>query len=286
MDATEPVNILNNPTTWAMELVSQSFHSFLQFLPDLLLATAQLLLGLAAAWVIRLIIMRFERGLNHLLSTFQLGNALSETEHNWPIAAIIGNIAFWVTIAFSLVAASKTLQLVFLANWLQELISYLPNLLISAAILFIGHLIGRGLRPLILGYANAQNFQHGSLIAQLVVGLVWVFALILSLSQLGLEFDLLQDIILLAFAAFFGGTALAFGLGAADSVRNIMASHYIRHQYQPGLYVKLDQLEGEILELTPVAVLLDTHDGEVFIPARIFMEQASIVFEPEEIDED
>ncbi len=279
-----PTNILNDPAAWAADVTTRIYDSVQTFLPDLLLASIQLLLGLVAAWLIRLIILRFGRGLDRLLSTFRMGTTIPVAHTDWPISTIFGNIAFWIIIAFSLVTASKSLDLIFLANWLQELLSYLPRLLISAAILFIGNLISQGLRDLIQGYAFARDDQHGSLFAQLVAGLVLVFALLLALDQLGLDVSLLENIIILAFAALFGGTALAFGMGAADSIRNIMASHYIRNQYQPGLQVQVGELKGEILELTTVAVLLDNENGQIMIPARIFMEKASLILEPEEVD--
>ncbi len=284
METPVPVNILNDSTAWAANLATRAYATFQAFLPDLLLALVQLLLGLVAAWLVRLIILRFGRGLDRLLSTLQIGSEVSVSRHNWPISAIAGNIIFWVIIAFSLVVASRTLDLAFMANWLQDVLSYLPRLLISAVILFIGNLISQGLRELINGYAHAHDLQHGSLLAQLAAGLVIIFALLLALDQLGLDVSLLENIIVLAFAAFFGGTALAFGLGAADSVRNIMASYYVRNQYQPGLHVRVDDLEGEILEMTSVAILLDTEAGQIMIPARLFMEKASVIIEPEEID--
>lgn len=284
MDEAASTRLLTDPIAWATDLVTRAYNIFLALLPELILASIQLLAGVAIAWFARWIIQRFERGLERILSTFQIGGTFSDSRHNWPVAAIIGNIAFWIIIAFSVVTASETAGLVFLANWLQELLSYLPRLLISLAILFIGNLISQGLRELIQGYAHAHDLQHGRLLAQLVVGLVIALALILALGQLGLAVDLLEYIIILAFAAFFGGTAIAFGLGASDSIRNIMASHYIRGQYQPGLNIRVGKLEGEILELTPVAVLLDTESGQILIPARIFMEKASLIVEPEEID--
>ncbi len=284
MDETESTKFLADPVAWATDLLTRSYVTFLAFLPDLVLASIQLLLGVAVAWFARWMILRFERGLDRVLSTFQLGATFSDSRHNWPISTIIGSIVFWIIIAFGLVTASETVGLVFLANWLQELLNYLPRLLISVAILFIANLVSQGLRELIQGYAHAHDLQHGPLVAQLVAGLVIALALILALDQMGLAVDLLEYIIILAFAAFFSGAAIAFGIGASDSIRNIMASHYVRRQYQPGLNIRVDSLEGEILELTPVAVLLDTESGQILIPARIFMEKASLILEPEEID--
>ena len=87
--------------------------------------------------------------------------------------------------------------------------------------------------------------------------------------------------IILAAAALFGSAALAFGLGASDAVRNVMASHYVRKAYNPGQRIRFLELEGEIREMTQVEVIVETSDGEARIPARHFLEHVALVIEEE-----
>lgn len=277
-------HILSDPAAWATDAMTGVYAAFNAFLPSLLLAVVLLLAGWLGASLVRMAVLRFGRGLDTLLATIRQRSPDPSERSRWSITAIVANLAFWIVIAFGVIGASETLGLVMLASWLEELLSYLPRLLISAAILFIGYLVGRGLRALMLDLAGARNLQHGQLLAQVVSGLVLAFALLLALDQLGLDVDLLENIIVLAFAAFFAGTALAFGMGGADAVRNIMASHYLRRVYQPGLLVRVAGQEGEILELTPVGVLLETEDGQLFVPARVFLEQGAVILEPEDVD--
>jgi hypothetical protein len=69
-------------------------------------------------------------------------------------------------------------------------------------------------------------------------------------------------------------------------VRNIMASHYVRKAYRTGQRVRMEGLEGEILELTQVSVILETQEGAAWIPARRFLEQVALVIEEEEGEHD
>jgi len=75
-------------------------------------------------------------------------------------------------------------------------------------------------------------------------------------------------------ATLFGG-ALAFGLGARVSVSNILAAYYLKSLYREGQQVKINDIEGQILQLTPTSVLLETSEGQVTIPAKEFSEKAS-----------
>jgi hypothetical protein len=56
----------------------------------------------------------------------------------------------------------------------------------------------------------------------------------------------------------------------------------VRKTYRNGLRVRVQGTEGEILEMTPVAVILATAEGEAMIPARHFLENVSLVIEEQE----
>jgi hypothetical protein len=152
------------------------------------------------------------------------------------------------------------------------LLGYLPSVLIGAFILFVGYLISNGVRNLIVTVSESGGFQHGPSLAQLTSGLIRAFALLLGLEQLGLDVEVFADMIELAAAALFGSAALAFGIGASDAVRNVIASHYVRKAYRTGQKVRVHGVEGEILEMTQVAVVVETAEGEAWILARHFLE--------------
>jgi small-conductance mechanosensitive channel len=162
------------------------------------------------------------------------------------------------------------------------LIAYLPRVLISVFILLIGYLISSGIRNIIVSVSDSNNFQHGLTLGQLASGLILAFTLMLGLAQLGLDVTVFANIITLAAAAIFGSAALAFGIGAGDAVRNVMASHYVRKAYRPGQRVRLQELEGEILEMTQVDVIVETQEGEARIPARHFLENVTLIIQEDE----
>ncbi len=283
---TSTSDIFSDPGVWAANLFGRALVAVKAFLPDLVAGLVLLLVGWLAAWLLRGAILRFGRGLDALLSALQRRAGVSVARPRWSVAAVVASLAFWIVLAFTVIGTSEIFGLDDLAGWLRGLLGYLPTLLIGAAILFIGYLISSGLRDLIGGISVARGTRHGDILGQLVFGSVLVFALLLALGHLGLNVGLLENIIILAAAGLFGGTALAFGIGAADSVRNVMASHYLRRLYQPGQHVRFHDVDGQILELTPVGVLLETDSGQAFIQARSFLEAGAITVVPEEGDGD
>lgn len=277
-------NLLTDPMAWATEAGGRALAEAQAFLPKLLQALVLLLLAWGAAWLLRAVILRFGRGLDRLLASLNRATGEDTTRPGWSVTAITAGVAFWVVIALGVVSASEVLGLALLAEWLEDLLGYLPRVLISGFILFIGYLVSQGLRDLLLGLPAIRRLRYGGLLAGSLSGLTLAFALLLALDQLGLDTGLLKSVLIIAVAALAGAGALAFGLGTADTVRNIMASHYLRTIYQPGVLVRMDGREGEILELTPVGVLLETAEGREFIPARRFLEQGAVIVDPEEDD--
>jgi len=274
-------NLIDDPGLWMQQAVAELAQAMKTFLPNFLGALALLLIGWVAAFAVRWLIQRFGKGLDAILTVFYRWMGHKVTRPRWSFSNLVGNIAFWITLAYGVSAAAEQLRLVTFANWVLELLGYLPRVLIGAFILFVGYLISNGVRNLIETGSESGGFQHGSSLAQLTSGLILAFALLLGLDQLGLDVEVFADIIVLAAAALFGSAALAFGLGAGDAVRNVIALHYVRKAYRIGQKVQVQGIQGEILEMTQVAVILETSEGEAWIPARHFLEGVALVVEGE-----
>jgi small-conductance mechanosensitive channel len=78
-------------------------------------------------------------------------------------------------------------------------------------------------------------------------------------------------------ASALGAASLAFGLGARTAVGNVIAVHYLRKSYRVGDAVRIGSIEGEIAAITRTAVLLETPDGQVEVPASKFSEEISVL---------
>lgn len=275
------INIFDNPGLWVEQVLENLVHTLKTFLPNLLAALALLLLGWLAAFVIRWLVQRFGKGLDALLALVHRWFGQEVSRPRWSVSDLVGHVAFWMVLVYGVSAAAEQVGLATFASWLRELLGYLPTVLISAFILFMGYLVSNGVRNAIAVLADTSGFQHGASLGHLTSGLILAFALLLGMDQLGLDVDLFSNIIVLAAGALFGSAALAFGIGAGDAVRNVMASHYVRKTYRPGQRVRINGLEGEILELTQFAVLVETDQGEALVPARHFLESVSVAVEGE-----
>ena len=275
-------NLIDNPGLWLEQVAKELADTIITFLPDLLGAVAVLVVGWAGAFILRWLIQHFGKGMDAIMNVVHRWLGHKVTRPRWSISSLVGDITFWITLIYIFSAAADQLGLNTLSNWILGLLGYLPRVVISMFILMLGYLISEGVRKFIVSLAESSGYQHGLTLGYLASGLILAFTLLLALAQLGLDVTVFANIITLAAAALFGGIALAFGIGAGDSVRNVMASHYVRKAYRPGQRVRILGIEGEVLELTPVDVIVVTGDGEARIPARQFLDNIALIIDGEE----
>ena len=71
---------------------------------------------------------------------------------------------------------------------------------------------------------------------------------------------------------FLTGLAIAVGLGAKNTVSNMISAHHLKQHYKVGDQIKVWDYTGRITELTSTNIKLDTENGMVTLPANVFIE--------------
>ncbi len=272
-------------STWLEPLLvtyQQFTKTVLAYLPTLIAAMIVFIVGVVIAWGLKRVVIKISRAANALLRRFTRhgGDALARLP--WPLATIIGNLVFWLAVVFFLAVCAHILGLPGLAAWVGAVVGALPRILVALIIVFAGYNFAVLARDAISRFGTHENTHGRSLLARTAFALINLIAVLVAMEQLGIDVSLLQSMILLITAAALGGIAFAFGLGARHSVDNIIAGYYVRKTYSAGERVKIGELEGVILELTPAAVVVDARDGRALIPARLFQRDVSILLDEED----
>ncbi len=252
--------------------------------PSLLGATLLLLVGWLLALLLRLLIMRVGTGLDRLFDSARVRAGRSAIELRWPASRVVAYTVYWLVILFFIAAAANLLGLPRVADLFGAILVYLPILLLIGGALFGVYLLSGLIADLVEGAARSTSLAHAALMGRLARIFIMVLAVIIAVGQLGIDVTLLVNVVTILAAMLFGGAALAFGIGAAGTVGNIVSSHYVRRLYQVGQRVRIDGVDGEVLEITPVTVVLDTREGRALVPARVFSEKACVVLEDTDDD--
>jgi small-conductance mechanosensitive channel len=161
--------------------------------------------------------------------------------------------------------------------WLAGVVNYVPTLFSGALIIGAGFLLSRLARDLVVATSQVSGTRQRELLGRTVQAIILVTALLVGADQIGIKVTFLVIV-----AAVAGGTvaisvALALSLGARSYVANLIGGHHFRHSFSVGQTVRVAGHEGRILDLTPVSVVLETEEGRVTLPAKVFGEEAIVL---------
>jgi small-conductance mechanosensitive channel len=176
------------------------------------------------------------------------------------VPAIIGTIVFWLLMCVFLMAGFNILGLRAVSDGMQVVVNYIPNLLVATVLIVVGLLVATFLRGVVATSADRVGLSYAEYLAN---GCYYVFAVltfIAAFNRLGLEFALLENLILIGFGALAVGFGLAFGLGGRDVMAGILAGYYIRQRLHAGDHVTVGAMEGTVREVGPVATIIETDE--------------------------
>lgn len=250
--------------------------------PGLIGAALLLLAGWLIAIALRALIARFATGIDRLFHAARVRIGQPQIELKWPISRILAHAVYWLVIVFFLAAASKVLGLPGLVDVFAQILLYLPLLLVWAGAGLVLYMASGVVASIVTSGARSAGLANAALLGRVARVVAMTFAGIIVIGQVGIDVTLLVNVVTIATAVFLGGAAVAFGIGAGGTAGNLIAAHYVRQSYRAGERVAVGEHEGEILEITRSAVILDTEKGRTMVPARVFNEQASVLMDPED----
>lgn len=239
-------------------------------------ATIVLGLGWLLAYVVRGLVGRLIRNTARLLGTRSEAERMSVamvSRHR--VDEIVARVAFWVVVLFSVNFATQELGFSVVSQWLADVRGYLPRIFLSVVIVFIGTIAASVCRSAIVRALPASDIVDPQGFGGLVQGIVIAFSVLVAVQQLGIDVGFIITVVTIALIGFFAAGALAFGFGGRTTVANILASHYVRELYEVGQTIRIRDLEGRIVRMTPTAVILSTEDGETAVPSQLFVEASS-----------
>jgi small-conductance mechanosensitive channel len=271
MDYSKWVEGWNDALSAAMQKVSSH-------LPNILSALALLLIGwllaqLLRRWTVKLVGVSLER----VLRTAAAHGALERTGVRKTVPAVIGAAVFWTVIVFAVAAAVEILGLPAVTNLLGRLAYYIPQVLAAILIVFVGYLAGNLAYGAVSTAAASLNVAYANALGRAAQFTILLVAIVIAVDQVGIDSTFLIVTLTIILATTLGGAALAFGLGCGTAVSNIIACYYLTKAYRIGQKVRIGGLEGRIVEIAPTSVVLQTSDGRVFVPAKKFSEETSIL---------
>lgn len=152
-----------------------------------------------------------------------------------------------------------------------ELIRESPQVLAAGLILIAGRAIAFALGGMIKSAFETSAPRLRSQVGGAVRFLVYSVALVLALSQLGVDTTILSVIAAAAAFGLAGAFALLVGLGGRDLGAELATGRYLQRLMRVGDDVEFDGIAGRVVNTHPASVELRVGDETVHVPnTRVF----------------
>jgi hypothetical protein len=250
-------------TNAIMESFSHATAQIVSIVPKALAAVLVLVIGyLIASFAAKAITALCEKlGLQRAAESGGLIDSMKQVGVQRTVPEIVGTIVFWLLLCVFLVASCDILDLPTVTGAIEKVVTYIPKLLVATFVVVLGLLLAAFLKGVIATSADRVGITYGP---QLAAACYWIMALmtfIAAFDQLQIEFRLLNEAILIAFASIALALGLSFGLGGRDVMAGILAGYYVRQRLHSGDHVSVAGFEGRVREVGPVATTIETDEG-------------------------
>jgi hypothetical protein len=189
------------------------------------------------------------------------------------------NLVYYGSLVFFLLLALQTLSITVVREWLDLLLQYVPQLILGGLIILSGYFIGVVVRGLVAGLMSVSS-DH--LAPRLTQALVVIAAVLTGLAQTSIDISFISNVLVILVAFFFGGLSLAFALGSRQLVENLLARRAL-DRYRIGDHVRLNEVEGKIIEILGTAVVLESPEGVITVPTSRFADSEVLLLRDPEV---
>src|SRR5207248_6052828 len=107
-------------------------------------------------------------------------------------AAVVGNLAKWFIRLLVLVVAFDALGLPAVSQIFNQLLAWLPQLLVAIVVLVIAGLVATAVADLVRGAVSEAGLGNADLLSNLARFAIWGFGIIVAVNQIGIASTLVN----------------------------------------------------------------------------------------------
>jgi hypothetical protein len=191
---------------------------FVGFIPEFVSAVVILLIGIIIAVGLAKLGRRLVNALkiDMILEKMGFKGPMDRAGMKLDVGYFVGELIKWFLIIVFVLAASDILGLTMVSEFLNNVLLYIPKVIVAVFILLAAIIVASFLERLVKAAVLASNFSHASFLATVTRWAVFIFAIFAALVQLGIAPTLINTLFtgFVAMVAIAGG--LAFGLGGKE----------------------------------------------------------------------
>jgi hypothetical protein len=148
-------------------------------------------------------------------------------------SGILSRICFWAIMLIVLVNFFNHLGLELVSDLLNQLLMFIPNVLISCVLIIIGFYLAEFVSSLVFSSLEESNFENPDLIGKLVFYSIAFFTVAIALTQMGIGETIITNIVSIFFGTIGLALAISFGLGGKAWAEDIIKRYFYADPKDP-----------------------------------------------------
>jgi hypothetical protein len=224
--------------------LQQGLDSMFGFIPNLIGFLVILIVGYFVARIVKAVVSKLldKARLDEHLHSGQTGEYVEKVSPGASPSRLIASVVFWFIFLFVLSAAIGALQIPAVTAFMNQVLAYLPNVIVAVLIFVIAGVVAAAVAGLVA--KTMGDTPTGKVVASVVPALVMGIAIFMILNQLKIAPEIVQITYTALIGALALGLALAFGLGGREVAAEMLRGAYQKGQEQKG-QVKRDMQKGK-----------------------------------------
>ncbi len=188
------------------------------------------------------------------------------------VARPVSQLVLAICVVAGLIAALGFVQPEALDQLPRDMVAFVPKLMVAAIIVILANVLA-SFATTALNQATGRMPLNVQRQANLIVkATIVALAVLLAVSQLGIDTDVINMGVAAIFFALAASFTLLVGLGGHGVAREVAASRALRRVVNEGDKVTIDGVTGTVQALHPTAIEIVTVTNEsVLVPSSHFL---------------
>lgn len=237
-------------------------------IPKFITAIIILVIGLLISKIIKKIITKslVKANVDKLGQKINEIEILSSNNLEVKLSEIAGKLTYYMMMLVFIMTAVGVLDMPVLADLIQDLIKFAPNLIAAFVILLAGLLLGDTLKKVVTTTCKSMGMPSANIIGSFVFYFVFINVIIVALSQAQINTEFFAQNISIIIAGGVLAFSIGYGFASRDLVASFLASYYTNDKLNIGDKVTLNGVTGIISNVDKSSVTIDVGQKDVIIP--------------------
>ncbi len=255
-------------------------NSFASGIPRVFGALVIILIGVIIARILRKIIKKvFESiGIDKLGEKLNEIEMISKADVEIKFSSILSKIVYYIVLLFFLMAASSQLQMEAVSDLVQNLIEFIPNLIVAGIILTIGFIFAEMLKTIVQTALTSFGIPSAKLISSFFFYFILINIVVSALSQAKIDTGFLGQNISILIAGIVLAFSIGYGLASKSTMANFIGSMYMKGKINIGDSIKVRDEVGKVIAMDKSAITIEKENG-----ARVYVPLSKITTESIEV---